>query len=383
MDRQAQIDLLRELRGLSEARSFFLGDAVEKSPVERYSSVQRFVLERDLIFRTMPLIAAHSSELAEPGCFLTLTLAGLPVLLTRGRDGAVNAFINVCRHRGARLVDDAGGCKSTFSCPYHGWTWDNAGELRGVPHEPAGFPGLDRKTFGLRRLPATERLGLIWVIADPDASAEFDPVITPLKADFEWLDMAGLVIARTDRIAPDANWKLLAEGGIEAYHFRVTHKHTIGPHFVDNLSSFQMLGPHMRSILPRVSIAALEAGHEADWEIRDHANILYTLLPADQFLLMQDHVAWIHAEPASESRTELRVSTLVPRDEMTEGKAEHWARNHAITMATLGEDFALNEAVQSGLGSGANTALTFGRFEGALHRFNAEIEARLDGAGAG
>nr|WP_319383721.1 Rieske 2Fe-2S domain-containing protein [uncultured Roseibium sp.] len=99
MDRALEISLLQELKGLGENGLFFLDDSIQLSPVERYRSADRFARERSRIFRRLPMIAAHTGELPESGSFLTRQLGGLPVLLTRDRDGAVNAFVNVCRQR--------------------------------------------------------------------------------------------------------------------------------------------------------------------------------------------------------------------------------------------------------------------------------------------
>ncbi|MEO1115023.1 MAG: aromatic ring-hydroxylating dioxygenase subunit alpha [Pseudomonadota bacterium] len=377
MDRELERALLQELSGLKENGLFFLDDSVQASPVARYVSADRFDRERDRIFRSLPLIAAHASELPADGSFLTRQVGGLPVLLTRDRHRKVNAFMNVCRHRGARLVDEDKGCKHSFSCPYHAWTWNSSGELRGVPHEKPGFPGLDRDAFALKRLPAVERLGLVWIVADPDAAPDFDAFLDPIAGDFTWTGMDTLGIAARDTFTLSANWKLLVEGGLEAYHFKVAHKDTIGPHFLDNLSSYEMLGSHIRSILPRTSLVSLQPDNETGWRIRDHANILYSVFPANQFLLLQDHVAWVKLHPLSAGRTGVDIATLAPVSDLTPGKAEHWKRNHKITSLTLAEDFALNEAVQDGLASGANKSLTFGRYEGALHRFNEEVEKFL------
>jgi len=377
MDRDLQISLLSELNDLCENKAHFLDDRIHAAPVERYFDVKRFEAEQDALFKSLPQIAAHSSELATPGSYLTVELSQTPVLLTRTRAGELNAFLNVCRHRGARLVGEDSGCKNTFSCPYHGWTWDAAGQLRGVPHERDGFPDLNRAQYGLHRLPVHEANGLIWVVLKPGSEVDFEAHIQPITVDLDWIGMDKMVVAASDHLEVAANWKIIVEGGIEAYHFRVTHKNTIGPHFLDNLSSFQMLGRHMRSILPRVSVSTFAARDGEDPSIRDHANILYSLMAADQFLLMQDHVAWIHADPLSADRTQLRISTLVPGSEFTEEKRGHWVRNHEITKMTLREDFDINEAIQKGLKTGANKTLTFGRFESALARFNAEVERYL------
>ena len=104
MRRATEIELAKELLGLHAQKSAFLNDAATTSPVEAYLDPDRFRLERDRIMRTTPQPTVHSSELPEPGSFLRRDFAGLPVLFTRDADGNAHAFLNVCRHRGTRLV---------------------------------------------------------------------------------------------------------------------------------------------------------------------------------------------------------------------------------------------------------------------------------------
>ncbi|MCY4292231.1 MAG: Rieske 2Fe-2S domain-containing protein [Roseovarius sp.] len=377
MERNLELALLEELQGLKNNGYFFLDDSVAPSPIERYGCDRRFEAEKREIFRREPIVAAHATEMPESGGFITREIADLPVLLTRDKEGEVHAFINVCRHRGARLVGENSGCKHSFSCPYHAWTWSNTGTLKGIPHEKPGFPGIDRSQYALRRLPATERHGLIWMVANPDAHADFEAYLAPLDKDFSWMGMSEMGIAHSEIILKNANWKLLVEGGIEAYHFKVAHRDTIGPHFLDNLSSYQMLGPHMRSVLPRTSLPSLDSIPRDKWSIRENANIVYTVFPGDQFLVMRDHVGWMSFRPLSAGKTEIRLTTLAPKKQITPEKQSHWERNHKISRITLGEDFEINEAVQSGIASGANDSLTFGRYEGALAKFNGVVETRL------
>lgn len=189
-----------------------------------------------------------------------------------------------------------------------------------------------------------------------------------LAQEFDKLDVANHVIATEETVEIAANWKILVEGGIEANHFKVAHRNTISPFFEDNLSSYQCVGDHMRSILPRVTMADLPAQPREDWHMRDHANVLNSLFPTATFLVQQGHVAMILAIPVATDRTILRIATLVPAE--TTNDSEHWARNHKITRVTLDEDLALGEGIQAGLTSGANSELMFGRFEGALGAFN-------------
>ena len=387
MDRATEIELLEELAGLREARSFYLDDAVTDWPVDRYTCPERFARERQALFRSNPAIVAHGSELAGPDAFLTRDLAGLPLLLTRDSAGGAHAFLNVCRHRGTRLVGEAGGCRRRFTCPYHAWTYDNRGALKGIPHGEAGFPGVDRAALGLKRLGCAESDGWIWVSAASDAAPDIDGFLGGLAGDFAWLGAGGFRVLHEETWERAANWKILFEGGLESYHFRIAHKDTIGPFFQDNLSSYRTFGPHIRSILPRARLDAEMTEPEESRSLRRAANLVYSVFPSAQLLIQEDHIVWIQALPMAPDRTRVRLATLVPAEVdpndpgADAGAARHWRKNHDITVRTLSEDFAIGESIQRGLSSGANEALHFGRFEGALDRFNRTVEEELAAEG--
>lgn len=382
MDREVELELIDELGTLAASRSFFLDETVAQSPVETYLCEANFARERKAIMRRLPQAAAHVSELPGPGAFLRCDVHGLPVLLTRDRQGAVHAFLNVCRHRGARLVEATSGCAHRFTCPYHGWTYASSGPLVGAPHFKSGFGGIDKAGIGLKPLPVQEAFGFVWVVGDPGGAFDFDGYFAPLAGELDALGMAAMTIAAEDRMVCDANWKLLIEGGIESYHFRVAHRDTIAPYFEDNLSSYRALGPHLRSVLPRTGMAALTGTARDGWRMRDHANLVYTLFPTTQLLIQQDHAVWIRQEPLAPGRTGLRLATLAPTSGvLAEGKGDnHWQHNHAITIRTLEEDIRIGEGIHAGLASGANDHLLFGRFEGALDRFNRTVAEHLDTA---
>ncbi|MEL7487113.1 MAG: SRPBCC family protein [Pseudomonadota bacterium] len=380
MDRSVELSLIDELLALKASNTPFLDDAVATSPVSRYLSEDRFSAEQRKIFRRLPNAAAHVSELPENGSFLRREVGGAPVLITRDKEGAAHAFLNVCRHRGTRLVDEPSGCKHRFSCPYHAWTYSSAGDLIGAPHFDVGFPGRDKADLGLTRLACVEKHGFIWVHPSVGERLELEAWLDGLSADLDALGMAAMRIAAEDDVVREANWKILVEGGIEAYHFRVAHRSTIGPHFEDNLSSYQSFGPHMRAALPRTSMASLTEEARDRWRLRDHANVLYTLFPSSQLLVMQDHIVWIRQEPLAPGRTALRLATLAPPPAEGEqgGDDAHWKRNHQITMTTLDEDFLIGESIQASASSGANDVMLFGRFEGALAAFNNTVSAMLE-----
>ncbi|GHB36644.1 ribosomal subunit interface protein [Pseudovibrio japonicus] len=380
MTRDEEYALIEEILELDSQKSAFLDEAIAHSPTSRYASADRFLQERDHIFTKQPTIIAHASELPEENSFLTRDYLNLPVLLTRDEDGKVHAYLNVCRHRGATLERGEKGCKRLFSCPYHAWTWSNKGDLVRVPHEKQGFPDLDMKTHSLRKLPVEERFGFIWVLADSKTSEaqDIDAHLAPLTSDFTGLDLSNHHIVEDTSLDLPCNWKMLIEGSIEAYHFRVAHKDTIGPYFPDNLSTYQMLGAHIRSVLPRNTFGELRDLPRKQWVIRRYANIVYTVFPTSLLLAQQDHCVWIQLQPLSESMTRTRLATLAPNElSNAEDMTHHWKKNHSITVNTLLEDFQLGEEIQKNLACNANTVLTFGRFEGALEAFNRMVELNM------
>ena len=372
MERETEIGLIEELLGLRETKSHYLDDEIEFNSVDQYQSEVIFQRERDHMFARLPAVATHVSELPNAGDFVKREIAGRSILVTRDAHGEVRAFLNICRHRGTQLVDDESGCKHRFTCPYHAWSYANTGELVSVPHMDTGFPDLDKAQYSLKSLQCEERFGFIWVIATPDVSFDFDAYYAPIAAEAEGLDLANMAIAHEEKKIHNSNWKILVEGGIESYHFKVAHRKTIGPYFEDNLSSYQMLGDHMRSVLMRSSMHVLRDQPTDQWRLRDHANIIYTFFPTTQLLVQKDHVVWINSRPVSAGKTELRLATLAPKSRLAE--EAYWEKNHQITSTTLNEDFMIGESIQNGFASGANDVITFGRFEGALPEFNRTIK---------
>lgn len=152
-------------------------------PVAAYTDQARLEAERRLL-RSLPMPVAHVSQVQSAGSCLVHDALGVPILITRNREGELRAMLNVCRHRGTRLLEDAGFCnvRKGFHCRYHGWTYDLDGNLTQVPREEL-FPALDKRALSLRSLPVTERFGFVWVVATPGADHDFDAFLDPLEPD--------------------------------------------------------------------------------------------------------------------------------------------------------------------------------------------------------
>ena len=381
MDHDIQVELLDELLGLRRQKSAYLDESVTYSEADRYTDTQLYKEECSAIFRRFPTLVAHSSELPEEGSFLRRDCFGVPILITRDRDGEINAFYNVCRHRGARLVEMNEGCRHRFTCPYHAWTWDNTGQLIAAPHREQGFPDLDFDRYKLKRITCKEAYGWVWCLIDEDIPAKsIETHLEPIKDDLEWLDFPSLEVHAVTEKIWHCNWKIVVEGGLEAYHFRVAHAKTIGALFHDNLSTYRCFGNHIRSILARTSVDDLIEVPRRQWRIRDHANVLYNIFPNTAWLVQSDHVVLIQFSPISAEQTHIRCVTLRPAQEepLSEKQQSYWDKNHALTIKTLNEDFELGEKIQTGLSLGVNDQLTFGRFEGALNIFNKTVDEAIN-----
>ena len=150
-----------------------------------------------------------------------------------------------------------------------------------------GFPDLDKAQYSLKSLQC-ERFGFIWVIATPDVSFDFDAYYAPIAAEAEGLDLASMAIAHEEKNSLTRTGRSLSRAVSRSYHFKVAHRKTIGPYFEDNLSSYQMLGDHMRSVLVCARVCVITRDQPTNqWRLRDHANIIYTFFPTTQLLVQR------------------------------------------------------------------------------------------------
>ena len=393
MNHDTQVALIRRLLAHIDARTTDTAADSHRQPVTDYTSST--VLDRELarIFRRVPLPVAHCSQVAGGGDFITRRVAEVPVLLVRDPAGPLRAFINVCRHRGTQVVAaPCGRAARSFACPYHGWTYGPTGALIGQPHR-GGFPG-DQPgqpgtaceagasapaPTGLVPLPCAEAAGLVWVSLDPDAPLDMDAWLGPLAAELESYQLASHHVYDPRTFELSQNWKLLADGALETYHIRVTHKDTIWPLFNDNLGLVDVVAPHIRTVFPKRSLTELRQRPPSGWRLREHANILYLLFPSTILLVQPDHVVVLLSQPLGTGRVRVDGFTLVPEPPTTDSARRHWDANDELFYRAVAEDFALGDSIQAGLASGANQSLLFGRFEHGLtafHRIIAEHLAR-------
>jgi phenylpropionate dioxygenase-like ring-hydroxylating dioxygenase large terminal subunit len=190
-------------------------------PFSWYSDEEVLRRERSRIFARSWQYGGRAEQVTEPGSFLATDAGGVPILVTRDKNGELRAFLNVCRHRGAVLLEGCGE-RSTIQCHYHAWTYDLDGSLRNAPRSERE-PDFDMTEWSL--LPASVDTWGPFLFVNPDRDAV--PLADHLGELPEILeretDLGELVFHSRVEFGANANWKVVVENFLECYHCPTAH----------------------------------------------------------------------------------------------------------------------------------------------------------------
>ncbi|GGT30410.1 aromatic ring-hydroxylating oxygenase subunit alpha [Streptomyces purpureus] len=219
-------------------------------PGDHYTDPEIFRREQERLFETVWMCAVRAADLEHPGAFRTVQVGRESVVVVRDRTGRLRAFLNICRHRGARLCgEESGRLRRALQCPYHAWTYDLDGTLIAAPNL-GKMPDIDRVAYGLVSVHLREWLGYAWVcLAEQPPSFEETVIGAAVErlgdaAAVERYHTEDLALGRRHRYDVRANWKLLVENFMECYHCATIHPELtdVLPEFADGYAAQYYVG---------------------------------------------------------------------------------------------------------------------------------------------
>ena len=309
--------------------------------------------EHEDIFTKGWILAGRTDRIANPGDYCTVGFGDLSLVLTRSEDGALQAFANTCRHRGAPLVEGEGHCRA-LSCPYHAWTYKLDGTLAAAPgmQDTANFHMAE---FPLHRVRIDVWDGFMFVCA----SAQTPPLAQWLGDLPERLAMYGFDQMRTARRVEyqvACNWKVWVENFMEGYHIPTVHRSTISRQKVVNMPEDPGRGEYVAIYERHEGTRALlhgDAGFGPIETLSGESSLgsRFILIYPNAMLAIANDTMWcFEAFPQGATQTKIVLSSCFPasrfeRDDFAALAANYFKRQDIVVR----EDNDISEWQQRGL----------------------------------
>lgn len=351
-----------------------------------YFNAELLEIEKEELFRRCWQLVGHLSDIPGPGDYLTLDVAGERALAIRGKDGAVRCFHNVCRHRGSRVVkDERGRCAAAIVCPFHGWSYNLDGRLRGMP-KPRSLPRLDPVEHGLRPLESEIWMGFIFVRFRPSRQPGVAEIMAPYAGELAPYRLAELK-PRGGFTAEEipVNWKAVRDVDNEGYHVPMAHpslQDLYGQSYVDDPLGFAASR----------SFARFNEGEGRHWSVRHYRRILpeathlpeshrrawlyIGLFPNLVFALYPDQVSFYHELPLAIGRTVQRGGRYALPTEAREMKLARYLSDR-IDRVTSREDTQLIQWSWESMQSSGFSGVILSDLEAGVRRYHDRLRALI------
>lgn len=296
---------------------------------ELYTSQEIFELEKKNIFDKSWLLVAYEYDVAQPGQYITKRVQGENILIVRGKDNVVRAFLNVCRHRGATLCSAESGKTGVLRCPYHSWNYGLDGSLVGVPKSTECREELiNNDAYGLEEVNLEIWHGMIWLnfSENPEpARKQLDAQIMERFGELETFSryqIPTLRVAHRKEYDVKANWKIIVENFQECYHCSTIHPELTSalPEFKSGIGTQNQpgLGATFREDLEAFSISGKGDRPMLKGLLPEDDRLYYgmTIVPHVFINLTPDHVIVHHIIPLTPERSLVICDWLFDPEEM-------------------------------------------------------------------
>ena len=362
------------LPGISEEEIENVRQPLENAytlPKTAYTSDDIYDIEVQRILRRSWIPLARVEQIPEKGSYTTLDLLGQPVMIVHGHDGEIRVMSSICLHRGAPVAQGCGK-RALFTCPYHAWSYDTAGQLHRAPLME-GVEGFDEKLLKLPQISTVVWEGFVLANLDSEA-APFEPQVAEFSEYFSAFKFGEMVIAKTLEFESGWNWKVLVENFMEAYHHIAIHSKTFEPNYhardslvPDNSGPWSIL--HMPSTGEDSSPGLPSVEGLAEWQAKD----LFASVIFPYFLLgvQGSGVAWYQVIPRAVDRLHLKIHLLVPEASLELPDFDHGLENLAATVSLIHqEDIRANDLVWDGLSAPLTQQGRLSSFEKSIWQLN-------------
>lgn len=348
----SQVDAIRRIPAHDEPSSVAIKAG---RPTSMYTDPGSFDVEKQAIFRKLPVAITVSARLAEPNTMMAVTAYGVPLIVTRDRDGLSHVFLNACMHKGATLLDS--GCDvrkgSRLTCPYHAWSYRLDGQLAGVARAET-FKDLDTENRNLAELSSKEAGGIIFAILDRKSKPDFSHLSDELIGDLDALELGQQYLYGTRRFELDGNWKPIIEPFLEGYHVQRLHASSVGPLFADVPSVVTKLGDHIRQTSGKIEFSASDLGEGVQKNIHKIVTHAYMVFPNTIIVTSPYYMSLMIIMPTEVGKTvvDYHMLTLNPADNPHAEKL--YKQSYEMVLNVFGnEDFVASVSCYTGLMTGA------------------------------
>jgi len=350
-------------------------------PPDVYTSAE--FLDRELkdVFGHEWVCVGRASALGKPGDYMTYEITGQPVLIVRGRDGTLNAMSNVCRHRMSTLLEGAGHVRSIV-CPYHAWTYNLDGSLRGAPYMKR-TTGFCKDDYKLQPIRCEEWLGWVYVTMNSDIISVAER-LQPLESMISHYGMENYVECFRETHVWDTNWKVLAENFMESYHLPVCHSATVGPHSkLEEMVCPPGLAAFNYHWITKEASLAIGNAHpantrlEGDWR---KTTALLTIYPSHLITLTPGYFWYLSLHPKGTGQVHITYGGGLSPEFITEPKAEEYKTALKALLDDVNiEDRGCTEKVFRGLNAGAAKPGHLSYLERPIYDFAQYLADRVGG----